>query len=146
MSLYFSDFQSRTESVSFLPLSGEFLIFSRLILCSCLTDNSAVLQIWKITQIGFIVTHTLEGQTSTISQGTGKSFSEALIFSSTNPQYDKRLSIEFTSSVHENSQPRTLQNMFCNQIVLNVKTKTNNLCTKHVLWVFWAWNFHALNW
>ena len=22
----------------------------------------------------------------------------------------------------------------------------NNLCTKHVLRVFWAWNFHVLNW
>ena len=38
---------------------------------------------------------------------TGKSLSEALIFASTNPQYDNRLFIEFTSSVHENSKLRT---------------------------------------
>ena len=38
---------------------------------------------------------------------TGKSFSEVLILALTNPQYDKRLSVEFTSSVHENSKLRT---------------------------------------
>ena len=39
---------------------------------------------------------------------TGKSFSEALILESTNPQYDKRLFIELcTSSVHENSKLKT---------------------------------------
>ena len=39
---------------------------------------------------------------------TGKSFSEVLILVLTNPQYDTRLSIEFTSSVHENYKLRTL--------------------------------------
>ena len=39
---------------------------------------------------------------------TGKSLSEALILASTNPQYDKRLFIEFSSSVHENYKLRTL--------------------------------------
>ena len=38
---------------------------------------------------------------------TGKSFSEPRILASTNPQYDKRLFIEFTSSVHENYKLRT---------------------------------------
>ena len=39
---------------------------------------------------------------------TGKSFSEALILAVTNPQYDKRLFIELsTSSVHENYKLRT---------------------------------------
>ena len=39
--------------------------------------------------------------------GTGKSFSEVHILALINPQYDKRLSIEFTSSEHENSKLRT---------------------------------------
>ena len=39
---------------------------------------------------------------------TGKSLSEALIFASTNQQYDNRLFIELlTSSLHENSKLRT---------------------------------------
>ena len=39
------------------------------------------------------------------SKHTGKSLSEALIFASTNPQYDNRLFIELcTSSIHENSK------------------------------------------
>ena len=42
-----------------------------------------------------------------IYSGTGKSFSEVLILALTNPQYDNGLSIEFTSSVHENSKLRT---------------------------------------
>ena len=33
-------------------------------------------------------------------QGTGKSFSEALILESVNPQYDKRLFIEFTKNTN----------------------------------------------
>ena len=48
------------ESMSLWSLCGEILIFSRLILCPCQSDNSAILQIWKIT---------LEGLTSTIYQG-----------------------------------------------------------------------------
>ena len=40
--------------------------------------------------------------------GTGKSLSEALILTPTNPQYDNRLFIELrVSSVHENSKLRT---------------------------------------
>ena len=38
--------------------------------------------------------------------GTGKSLSEALIFASTNPQYDKRLFIDFTKKIKA-------LNMFC---------------------------------
>ena len=59
---------------------------------------------------------------------TGKSLSEALIFASTNPQYDNRLFIELlvqykkiTSSVHV-----VYTNCFCFDI-------QNNLCTQHVL-------------
>ena len=53
---------------------------------------------------------------------TGKSLSEALIFASTNPQYDDRLFIELcTSLIHENSKLRTWgeheENMLCTHIV-----------------------------
>ena len=55
---------------------------------------------------------------------TGKSFSEALIFASTNPENDKRLFIDLPV------QYRKLR-----------KQKTNNLCTQHVLSLI-----HVLNW
>jgi len=58
---------------------------------------------------------------------TDKSFSEALIPTSINPKYYKRLFIELQIASTIRSQ-----NMLCTQIVLNVKTK-NNLCTQHVL-------------
>ena len=48
----------------------------------------------------------------------GKSLSEALIFA------------------------EHWENMLCRNIVLNVK---NNICTQHVLPMFWAWNIHVLN-
>ena len=44
---------------------------------------------------------------------TGKSMSEALIFASTNPQYDYRLLVKIVSSAY-------LQNMLCTQIVVFV--------------------------
>ena len=50
---------------------------------------------------------------------TGKSVSEALILESVNPQYDKRLVIEFPKE-------KQVHNMLCTNIVLNVKTKTKN--------------------
>ena len=37
----------------------------------------------------------MEIVTQDVDEDTGKSFSEALILASTNPQYDKRLFIEF---------------------------------------------------
>ena len=43
--------------------------------------------------------------------GTGESLSEALIFASTNPQYDNRLFMKIVSSEY-------LQNMLCTQIVV----------------------------
>ena len=46
---------------------------------------------------------------------TGKSLSEALIFASTNPQYDDRLFI-----VHENCKLRIPADMLCTQIVVFV--------------------------
>ena len=60
------------------------------------------------------------------SGSTGKSLSEALIFASTNPQYDDRLFIELQIQYMKiaSSEHKYI-------IVLNVKT--NNLCTQHVL-------------
>ena len=44
---------------------------------------------------------------------TGKSLSEALIFASTNPQYDDRLFTELqVQYVHENSKLKPGENMF----------------------------------
>ena len=44
---------------------------------------------------------------------TGKSLSEALIFASTNPQYDDRLFTELqVQYVHENSELKPGENMF----------------------------------
>ena len=57
---------------------------------------------------------------------TGKSLSEALIFASTNPQYDDRLFIEL--QVQYMKIPSS--NLLCTEIVSNIQ---NNLCTKHVL-------------
>ena len=46
--------------------------------------------------------------------GTGKSLLEALIFASTNPQYDNRLFIELqVQHVHENSKLKPGENMLC---------------------------------
>ena len=67
---------------------------------------------------------------------TGKSFSEVLIFASTNPHYDKVLFIELPVQYIKIPSSEYCQNMFCTQNVWNVKTKKqtkNNLCTKHVL-------------
>ena len=45
---------------------------------------------------------------------TGKSLSEALIFESTNPQYEDRLFIELhTSSIHKNSMIKPGENRNC---------------------------------
>ena len=91
---------------------------------------------------------------------TGQSFSEVLFASSTNPQFDNRLSIELTpvnrpsfnyitwhswtegrlqgsitSSVHENSKLRTT---FVRKMFYPL--------SPNVLSMFCAWNFHVLNW
>ena len=59
---------------------------------------------------------------------TGKSFSEALILASTNPQYEKKLSIDLPVQYMKTISSEHGENMLCAKIVLNVKTKTN-LCT-----------------
>ena len=57
---------------------------------------------------------------------TGKSFSEALILASTNPQYDKRLFIDLPVQYMKTTSSEHGENMLCAKIVLNVKTKTKN--------------------
>ena len=72
-----------------------------------------------------------------ITRLTGKSLSEAFIFGSTNPQYDKRLFIDLPVQYMKTTSSEHGENMLCAKIVLNVKTKTkNNLCAQHVLPVF----------
>ena len=80
---------------------------------------------------------------------TGKSLSEALILVSTNPQYDDRLFIELrvqymkiASSEHVEAMLRTC----CVQFFCFCFDIQNNLCTQHVLLMFWACSFHVLNW
>ena len=78
--------------------------------------------------------------------GTGKSFSEALILVSTNPQYDKRLFIELQVQYMKIPSSEHVENMLCTQIVFCFCFDIqNNVCTQHVLKMFWAWNFHVLN-
>ena len=57
---------------------------------------------------------------------TGKYLSEALILASTNPQYDKRLFIEFPEKIQ-------VHNMFCTNIVLNFKAKTKTIFVHNIL-------------
>ena len=54
-------------------------------------------------------------------QSTGKSLSEALIFASTNPQYDDVLFIELQVQYMKIPSPEHGENMSYTQIVLNVK-------------------------
>ena len=67
---------------------------------------------------------------------TSKSFSEVLILASTNPQYDKRLSIELPVHYMKIPSSEHCQNMLCTQIVLNVKTKTKMYKTCSELGIF----------
>ena len=63
-------------------------------------------------------------------QDTSKSLSEALIFVSTNPQYDNRLFIELQVQY---MKILSLENVvYCTQIIFCFDMQ-NNLCTKHVL-------------
>ena len=64
----------------------------------------------------------------------GKSLSEALIFASTNPQYDDNLFIELqVQYIHENSNLKPGENMLCREIVSDIQ---NNICTQNVLSMF----------
>ena len=62
---------------------------------------------------------------------TGKSMSEALIFASTNPQYDNRLFIELPLQYMKIPSSEHGENMLCTQISFCFDNRSN-LCT-HVL-------------
>ena len=60
--------------------------------------------------------------------------SEALIFASSNPQYDDRLFIELqVQYLHENYKLKPGENKLCTEIVYDIQ---NNFCTQHVLPMF----------
>ena len=65
--------------------------------------------------------------------GTGKSLSEALIFVSTNPQYDDRLFIKLQVQYMKIPSSEHGENMLWTEIVFDIQ---NNFCTKHVLPMF----------
>ena len=64
---------------------------------------------------------------------TGKSLSEALIFASTNPQYDDILFIELQVQYMKISSSEHGENMLCTEIVFDIQ---NNLGTQYVLFMF----------
>ena len=67
--------------------------------------------------------------------GTGKSFSEAFILASINPQYDKRLTVELPVQYMKTTSSEHQENILCTQIVFCFSIQ-NNLCTQHVLGMF----------
>ena len=77
---------------------------------------------------------------------TGRTLPEALIFASTNPQYDDRLIVELRVQDMKIASSKHRENKLCTQIVCFCFDIQNNLCTQHVLNMFRAWNFHVLNW
>jgi hypothetical protein len=68
-------------------------------------------------------------------RSTGKSLSEALIFASTNPQYDDRLFTELQVQYMKIPSSEHVENMLCTQIGFCFDIQ-NNLCTQHVLPMF----------
>ena len=72
-----------------------------------------------------------------VSQSTGKSLTEALIFVSTNPQYDDRLFIELPVQYMKTTSSEHQENMLCTQIVFCFCFDIqSNLCAQHVLPIF----------
>ena len=61
---------------------------------------------------------------------TGKSLSEALIFASTNPQYDDRLFVELQVQYTKIPSSEHWENMLCTQIVFCFDIQNNS---PHVL-------------
>ena len=61
--------------------------------------------------------------------GTGKSFSEALILASTNPQYDKRLFIDLPVQYMKTTSSEHVVYINC----FECQNKKNNVCTQNVL-------------
>ena len=66
---------------------------------------------------------------------TGKSLSEALILTSTNPQYDKRGFIDLPVPYMKTTSSEHGENTLCTQIVFCFDIQ-NNLCTQQVLPMF----------
>ena len=64
---------------------------------------------------------------------TGKSLSEALIFTSINPQYDDRLFNELQVQYMKIPISEPGENMLCTEIVSDIQ---NNFCTQYVLPMF----------
>ena len=64
---------------------------------------------------------------------TGTSLSEALIFASTNQQYDDRLFIELQVQYMNIPSSEHGKNMLCTEIVSDIQ---NNFCTQYVLPMF----------
>ena len=58
--------------------------------------------------------------------GTGKSLSAALIFASTNPQYEDRLFIELQFQYVKITSSEQGENLLCTEIVFDIQ---NNFCT-----------------
>ena len=71
--------------------------------------------------------------------GAGKSFSEALILASTNPQYDKRLFIELQVQYMKIASSEHVVYINCSECQNKKKQKN---CVHNMLW---ACNFHLLN-
>ena len=69
-----------------------------------------------------------------IEEGTGKPISKALILASVNPQFDKRLFIEFTEKYKFTTcSVQKLFYCFCFDI-------QNNICTQHVVNLYFSGN------
>ena len=86
-------------------------------------------------------------------KGTGKSFSEALILASTNPQYDKRLFRELqVHYLHENSKLRTFQeHVVYMKLFWMSKQKQKTICVHRMflkcseLGIFMYWTRNSMN-
>ena len=78
---------------------------------------------------------------------TGKSLSEALIFASTNPQYDNRLFIELQVQYMKIPSSEHGENMLCTKIVLNVRNKLCELdfLPRFELGIFMYWPCNSMN-
>ena len=75
-------------------------------------------------------------------RSTGKSLLEALIFSSTNPQYDNILFIELQVQYLKIPSSEHGENMLCTEIKFwHSEQFMYTTCSPQVL----AWNFHVLN-
>ena len=76
---------------------------------------------------------------------TGKSFSEALIFASTNPQYDDRLFIELQVQYMKIPSSEYGENMLCTEFVSDIQKNDvshNRLKKKTVVRSLWKVQYH----